>query len=109
MSLAGYIINGTIIANDANMYPNEGQASENQTRNDNAVISLELKLDSKDLVRNLGENECQIDPANLSENFSQSLIISDYNGTGEATNNMTDSLTRFANETVEKLCNQGAT
>lgn len=60
-----------------------------------SAISLELKVNSEDLVPTLN---CPMDPGELSQNLSQSLIITDY---PQSSANMSDSLSRIVNETAD--------
>lgn len=75
--------------------------ADSERNNDEAVVSVEMKVDSKDLVSIL-DGPCQVDASALSQNFSENLNISEY--TAEQSNrNMTDSLTKLANEAYDKF------
>lgn len=62
-----------------------------------------LDLDSQQMRQiNLNSEELQMfDPGNLSENLSNSLLLTD--GPTRNEQNMTDSLTRLANKTIESM------
>lgn len=75
-----------------NLNISEQPVNEMQVKHESAISSLELKVNSEDLVQNLGE---------LSQNLSQSLNIADYPPNSA---NMTDSLSRIVNETADECC-----
>lgn len=73
-------------------------------------ISSLLNLDNQQLVPHFNLNSQELasytlDPNNLSETFS-SVSLTDVAGAGVQTQdqNMTDSLTRLANSTIDKIC-----